>query len=233
MSIARSRFEEAVRVDVGTGWIDGALAIPEGARAAVIFSHGSGSSRHSPRNVFVAEALHDRGLATLLIDLLTPDEERRDAYTAQHRFDVALLTSRLAAATDWLRMNLEQHHFRVGYFGASTGAAAALSAAAADAEILAVVSRGGRPDLAGDALGRVHAATLLIVGGLDRPVVDLNRAAFTQLTAARRKELKIIPGATHLFQERGALEQVAELAGEWFAHYLDSSGAGTSPPPGP
>jgi putative phosphoribosyl transferase len=224
MSAVSSISEAVIGIDTGSGTIQGTLTVPERAEAIVVFAHGSGSSRHSPRNVFVAKWLHDLGLGTLLIDLLTSDEERVDAFTAQHRFDIDLLTFRLLLATDWIENNCSQYDFRIGYFGASTGAAAALKAAAERNEVAAVVSRGGRPDLAGAALARVTAATLLIVGGLDRPVIELNRAAYDQLRHAHQKELKIVPGATHLFEERGALEQVARLAGEWLVRYL---GAGT------
>jgi dienelactone hydrolase len=191
----------------------------------VIFAHGSGSGRLSPRNVFVAEVLQKNGLATLLIDLLTPGEERVDAITAEHRFDIDLLAGRLTAATDWLTTAAARHDFRLGFFGASTGAAAALVAAADRPDIAAVVSRGGRPDLAGNALRRVTAATLLIVGGRDVPVIAMNRSAYEQLVRASHKELTIVPGATHLFQEPGTLEEVARLAANWFVGHLgDESG---------
>jgi putative phosphoribosyl transferase len=219
-SLARTRFEEAVRIDVDSGWIEGSLAVPEPSQGAVIFAHGSGSSRHSPRNRFVADVLHRAGLATLLVDLLTVDEEDTDVITAEHRFDIQLLADRLSAATDWLTVTYAPHDFRLGYFGASTGAAAALVAAAARNDLAAVVSRGGRPDLAGDALAEVRAATLLIVGGRDSPVIEMNRAAFEQLRNSSEKELVIIPGATHLFEEPGALENVADLASQWFVNNL-------------
>jgi dienelactone hydrolase len=216
-----SLFEETVQIDTGRDYIYGTLAIPDDhALGAVVFAHGSGSSRHSPRNRYVAEALQQRGLATLLVDLLSLAEERVDAFTAQHRFDIELLTERLLLASDWLARSRDGDNFRIGYFGASTGAAAALKAAAQRPEIAAVVSRGGRPDLAGDALPHVEAATLLVVGGLDRPVIELNRAAHDRLEHARRRELIIIPGATHLFEEPGALEEVAHLAGDWLAGNL-------------
>jgi dienelactone hydrolase len=226
MSTNSSIFEETVRIDTGTDYIYGTLSIPEGATGAVVFAHGSGSSRHSPRNRFVAESLQERGLATLLVDLLTPAEERVDSFTAQYRFDIDLLTDRLSLASDWLAHSRAGDDFRVGYFGASTGAAAALKAAAQRPEVAAVVSRGGRPDLAGDALPHVTAATLLIVGGLDRPVIDLNRAAFERLQRACRRELVVVPGATHLFEEAGALEEVAQWAGQWFVRYLGSPSSG-------
>ncbi len=218
-----SVFEETVRIDTGKDFIYGTLSIPDGAQRAVVFAHGSGSSRHSPRNQFVAGSLQRRGMATLLVDLLTPGEERVDAFTAQHRFDIDLLTKRLLLVSDWLGHNRARHDFRIGYFGASTGAAAALRAAAERHQIPAVVSRGGRPDLAGDALPKVKAATLLIVGGLDRPVIELNRAAYDELHQARHRELVVIPAATHLFEEPGMLEAVAQRAGEWFVRHLNSN----------
>jgi len=219
-------FEEAVRINVGREWIDGSLVVPYGAQGVVLFAHGSGSSRHSPRNRFVADVLRRSGLATLLIDLLTSSEERTDVVTAAHRFDIRLLADRLAAVNDWLMVNYKRHGFHVGYFGASTGAAAALVAAAARNDIEAVVSRGGRPDLAGDALGELRAATLLIVGGRDLPVIEMNREAMQQLRAARKKELVIVPGATHLFEEPGTLARVAELASDWFVRHLVAERAG-------
>jgi putative phosphoribosyl transferase len=219
-SLERSRFEEAVRIEVDTGSIEGSLAVPEEAKGAVIFAHGSGSSRHSPRNRFVADVLHRDGLATLLVDLLTAGEERTDLITAQHRFDIRLLADRLSAVTDWLTINYDQHNFQLGYFGASTGAAAALVAAAARDDIVAVVSRGGRADLAGEALAKVRAATLLIVGGRDVPVIKMNQDALEQLRKASEKHSVIVPGATHLFEEAGALEEVAKLASDWFVRHL-------------
>ena len=194
----------------------GTLEIPANAVGLVLFAHGSGSSRHSVRNRRVAATLRAARIGTLLFDLLTPEEEARDAVTAELRFDVAWLAQRLRAATEWAVTSEHAGGLRLGYFGASTGAAAALIAAAdAAVEIRAVVSRGGRPDLAAEALARVRAPTLLIVGGDDEPVVALNEEAFAQLRG--RKRLEIIPGATHLFEERGALERVAELAAAWLA----------------
>ena len=219
-SLTRSRYEEVVRVDTPGGVIEGSLAIPQPAVGAVIFAHGSGSSRHSPRNQFVAEVLHRAGLATLLVDLLTADEERQDAVTGEHRFNIWLLAERLSAATDWLTLTAAKHDFRYGYFGASTGAAAALVAATHQPSVAAIVSRGGRPDLAGASLLKVQAATLLVVGGRDTEVIELNRAAYAQLRQATARELKIIPGATHLFTETGALDQVAQLAAQWFVRHL-------------
>jgi dienelactone hydrolase len=232
MSTSSSTFEETVRIDTGADYIYGTLSIPTNAYGAVVFAHGSGSSRHSPRNRFVAESLQRLGLATLLVDLLTPAEERVDSFTAQHRFDIDLLTERLVVATEWLGHNRAEYEFPIGYFGASTGSAAALKAAAQRPEVVAVVSRGGRPDLAGDALPHVEAATLLIVGGLDRPVIEMNRAAFEQLQQAHRRELVIVPGATHLFEEPGALEEVAQWAGQWFVRYLGAAASRNGHPTG-
>jgi dienelactone hydrolase len=210
-----------VRVPAGGAMLEGDLAIPRGATGIVLFAHGSGSSRHSPRNRYVAETLRVRGLATLLMDLLTPGEEAVDLYTAHLRFDIRLLALRLAGAADWLAHQPATRVLRIGAFGASTGAAAALMAAAERPEALAaVVSRGGRPDLAEAALLRVRAPTLLIVGGNDPQVIELNREAFVLLQT--EKQMEIIPGATHLFEEPGALEQVARLARDWFVRYLAS-----------
>jgi pimeloyl-ACP methyl ester carboxylesterase len=198
--------------------------VPAGASGVVVFAHGSGSSRHSSRNRFVAGTLQRSGLATLLLDLLTVEEEEEDRSTGHLRFDIGLLAGRLVGATEWLRGRPEAAGLPAGYFGASTGAAAALVAAARlpDA-VAAVVSRGGRPDLAGDSLARVRAPTLLIVGGADVPVIGLNRAALARL-AAPVKELVIVPGATHLFEEPGTLEEVARLAADWFGRYLAEGG---------
>ena len=197
----------------------GDLAVPENAFGLVMFVHGSGSSRYSPRNRAVAESLNQAGLATLLFDLLTADEEAIDLQSGELRFDVDLLTSRVLRATDWLRADEETKSLPIGYFGASTGAAAALVAASKEpTKVGAVVSRGGRPDLAGEALAAVQAPTLLIVGGDDLVVLDLNQQAALAMTC--QKELRIIPGASHLFEERGALEQVAALARGWFERYL-------------
>ena len=219
-SFSRARFEDAAHIHTGAGTLEGSLAIPEAAIGAVIFAHGSGSSRHSPRNQYVAEVLHRAGLATLLLDLLTAEEDRRDSITAEYRFDIELLAERLSIATDWLALTCAKHDFRLGYFGASTGAAAALVAAAHQPSVAAVVSRGGRPDLALDSLAHVRAATLLLVGERDAPVIQMNRTAFTHLTLAAERELRIIPNATHLFPEPGALEEVARLAAEWFVRHL-------------
>jgi len=206
----------SVRVTCGEGvTLDGELIVPDKARGVVIFAHGSGSSRHSPRNQFVARVLRDAGLGTLLFDLLTKEEDT----VYETRFDINLLSTRLAAATAWFRQQPRVQGLDIGYFGASTGAAAALVASARLGHVVrAVVSRGGRPDLVGRALARVTAPTLLIVGGLDDVVIDLNRRAYEQLRCA--KDLVIVPGATHLFEEPGMLEEVARLAAEWFARRL-------------
>jgi dienelactone hydrolase len=195
--------------------LQGELSLPADAVGVVLFAHGSGSSRHSPRNQCVARVLQQSGVATLLFDLLTPAEEQADAYTGHLRFDIALLTSRLIRATEWIGRHEATRGLTIGYFGSSTGAAAALMAAAElNGRINCVVSRGGRPDLAGPALERVTAATLLIVGGKDTTVIGLNEAAFGRLHC--EKSLKLIPGATHLFEENGALERVARFAADWF-----------------
>ena len=205
----------AVRIPSQKVWLEGELSVPEGATDMVLFAHGSGSSRHSPRNQYVAQTLQQAGLGTLLMDLLTPEEERLDQITGEYRFDIDRLARRLADATRWLQEDLETHRFQIHYFGASTGAAAALFAAARlPAEIKSVVSRGGRPDLAQVVLPQVKAATLLIVGGDDYPVVQFNQAAYERLQC--EKQLVSIPGATHLFEEPGALEEVARLASDWF-----------------
>ncbi len=210
-------------VAAGAVELAGDLTLPALAEAVVLFAHGSGSSRQSPRNRAVAGALADAGLATLLMDLLTADEEAADRATGALRFDVGLLAERLVAAIDWLDDQPETASLPVGLFGASTGAGAALIAAAArPLRIGATVSRGGRPDLAGDALGRVEAPTLLIVGGRDEPVIGLNRAALEAL--GRRARLEIVDGATHLFEEPGALEEVARLAADWFLKHLAQAG---------
>ncbi len=199
--------------------LDGSLFAPERARGIVLFAHGSGSSRMSPRNRSVAQTLTQAGFAALLFDLLSEAEEMAERETGVLRFDIALLAERLMAATDWVQQNPVTAGLPIGYFGASTGAAAALVAASALPEaIRAVVSRGGRPDLAGDALPGVRAATLLIVGGSDAPVIDMNKAALALLGG--KKRLEIIPGATHLFEEPGKLEQVAQLARDWFEQNL-------------
>jgi putative phosphoribosyl transferase len=212
--------EQLVRVPAGPATLEGNLTLPEEARAIVLFAHGSGSSRHSPRNRYVARVLNEAKLATLLIDLLTVNEELIDMRTAQLRFDIELLAERLVDATNWLAQFPDTRQLRIGYFGASTGAAAALVAAAARPDgVGAIVSRGGRPDLAGAALPHVRAPTLLIVGGDDGQVIELNRTALAQLRS--KKQLVIVPGATHLFEEPGALDEVARLARDWFHRHLN------------
>ncbi len=215
--------ERPVHIPIRPATLEGDLALPAAARGVVLFAHGSGSSRLSPRNRRVAAALREAGFATLLFDLLTADEEAVDVHTAHLRFDIGLLADRLVGATDWLDGQREMRDYAIGYFGASTGAAAALVAAAERPEVVrAVVSRGGRPDLAGRALGRVRAPTLLIVGGADRPVIGLNEQALEELTA--EKQLAIVPGATHLFEEPGTLDEVARLAADWFRRHLANGG---------
>ncbi|MFJ9202005.1 dienelactone hydrolase family protein [Streptomyces flaveolus] len=215
---------ETAKVPSHRATLDGDLTVPPGARGMVLFAHGSGSSRLSPRNRAVAAGLRGAGFGTLLLDLLTPDEEREDIATARHRFDVALLARRLADAVDWLGRRPDTAGLPVGLFGASTGAAAALTAAAErPAAVFAVVSRGGRPDLAGDALPLVAAPVLLVVGGSDETVLDLNREAARRLASFHR--IHVVPGATHLFPEPSALEEVTEVAAAWFRDHL-SEGAG-------
>ena len=211
----------------GAGALTAEVCVPHDAIGVVLFAHGSGSGRRSPRNRHVAEQLNEARLATVLVDLLTPDEELVDASTGRLRFDIGLLAGRVVELTDWLAGYEPTSGLRLGLFGASTGAAAALVAAAVRPQhVRAVVSRGGRPDLADDHLGAVRAPSLLIVGGHDRHVVDLNRAAMARLTANTR--LEIIPGATHLFPEPGALQQVAALAADFFATHLSGVGHETS-----
>ena len=206
-----------VIIPAGKARLSGSLGLAQGANTVVLFAHGSGSSRQSPRNRFVAQKLNDAGLATLLFDLLTGEEEAVDLRTAQHRFNISLLAERLVHVTQWALQNESTRQLRVGYFGASTGAAAALVAAAQlTRDIGAVVSRGGRPDLAGEALPLVRAPTLLIVGGEDDVVIGLNEQAKAQMCCDVKVE--IVPGATHLFEESGALERVAQLAADWFIH---------------
>jgi putative phosphoribosyl transferase len=206
-----------VRIQSGEVTLEGELVLPEQADGVVVFAHGSGSSRDSPRNQFVAETIRAAGIGTLLFDLLTREEEGVDRYTRHLRFDIELLARRLVDATYWIKGEVDL--LRVGYFGASTGAAAALVAAAELGAIVgAIVSRGGRPDLARDSLRQVKAATLLIVGERDSPVIGLNEQAYAQLRC--EKEVAIVPGATHLFEEPGALEQVAHLAADWFGKHL-------------
>ena len=208
-----------VSISCGTVRLQGLLTIPEGSQGIVLFAHGSGSGRFSPRNQFVARELTNGKLATLLMDLLTPEEEQVDEVTRHLRFDIPLLATRLGLVADWVKLQPATKELKIGYFGASTGAAAALiSAAEKPDSISAVVSRGGRPDLAGSSLPFVAAPTLLIVGGADFGVIELNQGAFDQLSC--EKKLEIVPGATHLFEEPGTLEQVAALALGWFKKYL-------------
>jgi dienelactone hydrolase len=209
-----------VHIPAGRATLAGNLNIPVNATALVLFAHGSGSSRHSPRNQFVARTLNDAGLATLLFDLLTPEEELVDTRTAELRFDIDLLAERLVHATTWVKQQQQQtRDLRIGYFGSSTGGGAALVAAAQlPDDVGAVVSRGGRPDLAGAALPKIQAPTLLIVGGQDDIVIELNEQARNQMRC--EVKLEIIPRATHLFEEPGALEQVAKLANDWFINHI-------------
>jgi putative phosphoribosyl transferase len=218
-SHAAGSLEQLVHIPAGAAAIEGALALPAAAAGLVLFAHGSGSSRHSPRNNYVARVLRERGLGTLLLDLLTPEEDQ-DVRT---RFDIPLLTERLRAATRWVRAQPATQALPLGYFGASTGAAAALMAAAAlGPQVQAVVSRGGRPDLAGNAqLARLQCPVLLLVGGRDEEVLALNRLAAAQMRCPH--EIVVIPGATHLFEEPGTLEAVAQCAADWFVRYLTRS----------
>lgn len=219
-----------VRIPCGDAWLYGDLTVPTGAFGVVLFVHGSGSGRHSARNRLVAHRLQQAGMATLLFDLLTAQEEQIDMHTREHRFDIALLTGRLQDATAWATAQPELQHLPIGYFGASTGSAAAIIAAARlGRQIAAVVSRGGRPDLAGPvALAAVTAPTLLIVGGADHGVIELNEQSLAHLSGDKR--MVIVRGATHLFEEKGALEEVAELAASWFDTHLGSRQA-SSPSP--
>jgi len=209
----------SVSVPAGEVVLNGDLSIPQNPKGMILFAHGSGSSRLSPRNRYVAEVLNEHSLATLLVDLLTAEEEEEDEFTRRLRFDIALLTRRLVAIADWLATPPQARGRGIGLFGASTGAAAALMTAAERPKLIkAVVSRGGRPDLAGEALPLVQAPTLLIVGGRDTEVLELNREAMSRMKCL--VEIKIVPGATHLFEERGALAQVANLAADWFTAHL-------------
>ncbi|MBC6459815.1 dienelactone hydrolase family protein [Actinomadura sp. HBU206391] len=210
--------EESKKIAVTGATLEADVVVPEQAQGVVLFAHGSGSGRHSPRNRHVAGELQRAGLITVLADLLTPAEEQRDAWTGELRFDIGLLTSRLTDLTDWVVAQERTRGLGVGLFGASTGAAAALATAARRPSVQAVVSRGGRPDLAGEALSKVLCPTLLIVGGLDSVVIEINREAMRQL--AGEASLEIVPGASHLFEEPGTLEQVAMLARDWFIRHL-------------
>lgn len=227
-------WEQRVQIPSGEAVLNGDLVLPKAANGIVLFAHGSGSSRHSPRNKEVARIIREAGIATLLFDLLTAEEESVDMYTRHLRFDIGLLADRLLAAAEWLeeaestlRNQADFHHLRLGFFGASTGGGAALVAAARLGErVGAIVSRGGRPDLAGAALPQVKAATLLIIGGNDLPVIELNEEAYAKLRC--KKEMQIIAGATHLFEEPGTLEQVARLAAAWFQEHLQAQSRTTS-----
>lgn len=214
--------EHIVQIPAGPVRLEGVLSLPEHAKGIVIFAHGSGSSRHSPRNRLIAEVLQQAGLATLLMDLLTLEEETIDQQTGQHRFDIKLLARRLVSMTDWLARSPATRSLTTGYFGAGTGAAAALVAAVERPDVVStVVARGGRLDLAGAALGQVLIPTLLIVGSYDVPALELTQKALPQLKGVKR--LEIVPGARHFFEEPGALEVVARLARDWFLRYLASS----------
>ncbi len=210
-----------VQVQAGPVRLEGNLHLPKNPQGLVVFVHGSGSSRNSPRNQYVASVLQETGLGTLLFDLLTPEEEEVDLRTRHLRFDISLLARRTIGAADWLSQQPETRGLKIGFFGASTGAAAALIAAAERGDLAgAVVSRGGRPDLASVALPRVQAPSLLIVGQLDTQVIELNEQALARMSARTPKEMVIVPGAAHLFEEPGALEYVAHLAKDWFGRYL-------------
>jgi dienelactone hydrolase len=211
--------EATVRIPVGGVVVEGNLTVPSNARGVVLFAHGSGSSRFSPRNRYVAKVFNTQKIATLLFDLLTNEEDQEDLATAEYRFNINLLADRLIGATEWLKKDPQTKNYPFGYFGASTGAAAALIAAAKlPNDIATVVSRGGRPDLAANYLPRVKAPTLLLVGDLDTEVIELNRQAMAQMSA--EKKLVLIPGATHLFEEPGKLEEVAKISADWFLRYL-------------
>ena len=221
--VQRDGTESEILMEAGKVALEGTLELPKQTGAIVLFAHGSGSSRHSPRNRYVAQVLQSQGIGTLLFDLLTREEESIDELSGELRFDIPLLANRLMDATRWLMQRPDMLRVKLGYFGASTGAAAALVAAAELHDAIgAVVSRGGRPDLAGDALSSVRAPTLLIVGGDDEPVIGMNRQALSELRCD--KKLVIVPGATHLFEEPGTLEEVARLAADWFKRYLATIG---------
>ncbi len=221
---AQSDSESEVLIEAGKVTLEGTLCLPPDTPGIVLFAHGSGSSRHSPRNRYVAKVLQSKGTGTLLFDLLTREEESIDEWTGQLRFDIGFLATRLIDATRWIMRRPDMQRLKLAYFGASTGAAAALVAAARLPELVAaVVSRGGRPDLAADALKSVRAPTLLIVGGNDEPVISMNQEALGELHC-QEKKLVIVPGATHLFEEPGTLEEVARLAADWFSRHFASAG---------
>lgn len=218
------QLDQAISIPSGKVELEGELKVPQGATGIVLFAHGSGSSRRSPRNQYVARVIREAGVGTLLFDLLTKEEEAIDAYTGELRFNIEFLARRLVDATNWITSRPTTQHLRIGYFGASTGAAAALLGAVELSDLVAaIVSRGGRPDLARNGLVKVKAPTLLIVGGKDEVVIELNENALAKLTC--EKELKIVPGATHLFEESGTLEQVAQLASDWFKKKLQPRAA--------
>jgi dienelactone hydrolase len=220
LPIPKRAIHKSVTIATEAVELEGDLVLPSNAHSLVVFAHGSGSSRHSSHNKFVAQMICAAGIGTLLFDLLTQEEEVQDDVTGALRFDIELLATRLVAATHWLERQPETHGLKIGYFGASTGGAAALVAAAALGDrIAAVVSRGGRPDLAGDALPNVKSPTLLLVGGHDEMVIGINKKAYAKLHC--EKEFRIIPGATHLFEEPGKLEQVAQLSAHWFAKHME------------
>lgn len=227
LSNPENRRDQDVSIEIAAGQtiLNGDLHVPARARGVVVFAHGSGSSRLSPRNQFVARSLQRAGLATLLFDLLTAEEESRDRTSGHLRFDIDLLAGRLLSVVEWIGGDRELRRVKLGCFGASTGAAAALVAAAQAPQIATIVARGGRPDLAGAALEQISVPVLLIVGGEDRTVLKWNRQAMSRL--AGEKKLEVIPGATHLFEEPGALEQVAELGRRWFESHLAGSHSGT------
>lgn len=210
--------EKVISITVDSDEIEGSLVTPNSPKSIIIFAHGSGSSRHSPRNKSVASYLQSKGFATLLIDLLSQEEEKVDIVTTEFRFDIDLLTKRLLIAKEWVKTNNEYRDMKIGYFGASTGAAAALKADAREGGVYAIVSRGGRPDLAGTELLEVNAPSLMIVGGADDLVIRLNKDALGKIRSS--KKLEIVPGATHLFEEAGALEEVSRLAANWFLDNL-------------
>ena len=219
MVVKKANLQTEVKIPIGSKQLTADLTLPADAKGIALFAHGSGSSRMSPRNQLVARFLQDTQTATLLLDLLTSEEDAIDIHTRELRFNIPLLTERLLSATDWISTFSETRHLTIGYFGASTGAAAALCAAAEmGAHVRALVSRGGRPDLAGQALERVQCPTLLVVGGNDHGVIELNQHAFDLLHC--QKKLEIIPGATHLFEETGTLEEVGRMASLWFSQYL-------------
>jgi dienelactone hydrolase len=215
-----SKTEQTIRIPLNDGTLEGSLTLPDGAQGAVLFAIGNGSSRFSARNRFIAEALHEVGVATLLADLLTRREQGASRITEQMRFDIPRLAMRLLKATDWLGVHPTTRGLPLGYFGANSSVAAALVAAAGRPAVAAVVARGGRPDLAGDALAEIAAAVLLIVGGRDDTLIDANETAFEQLVQARDKSLHIVPRATHFFEEPGALHEVARYSADWFAQHL-------------